>query len=268
MAPYKVLLPDQVHWSHLSLTEKPRWFHLYNLEAVISMNTKLYVSWKFCHFENSLPKVYYSMSSQKWASDSIYQHLSSFPLEKNMETIYWTCGGVANMVNIINVRLNSFFLGSHNSQEVTLPRKSQFLGSNIFWEVTFLGKSLALYWQTQCHPCFSAGPVKVKYAGKSNFLGSHISKETHISWEVLFPRKSHFLWKNISLEVKFPGNHIYWKFTFYPEINFFPEFQIFPGNHFWEFTFPGTSHFPWKLTSSRNLTCSSRNFKFSREITF
>ena len=44
---------------------------------------------------------------------------------KNMETIYWTCGGVANMVNIIIVRLNSFFLGSHNSQEVTLPRKSQ-----------------------------------------------------------------------------------------------------------------------------------------------
>ena len=26
--------------------------------------------------------------------------------EKNMETIYWTCGGVANMVNIIIVRLN------------------------------------------------------------------------------------------------------------------------------------------------------------------
>ena len=44
---------------------------------------------------------------------------------KNMETIYWTCGGVANMVNIIIVRLKSFFLGSHNSQEVTLPRKSQ-----------------------------------------------------------------------------------------------------------------------------------------------
>ena len=44
---------------------------------------------------------------------------------KNMETIYWTCGGVANMVNIIIVGLNSFFLGSHNSQEVTLPRKSQ-----------------------------------------------------------------------------------------------------------------------------------------------
>ena len=44
---------------------------------------------------------------------------------KNMETIYWTCGGVANMVNIIIVRLHSFFLGSHNSQEVTLPRKSQ-----------------------------------------------------------------------------------------------------------------------------------------------
>ena len=44
---------------------------------------------------------------------------------KNMETIYWTCGGVANKVNIIIVRLNSFFLGSHNSQEVTLPRKSQ-----------------------------------------------------------------------------------------------------------------------------------------------
>ena len=44
---------------------------------------------------------------------------------KNMETIYWTCGGVANMVKIIIVGLNSFFLGSHNSQEVTLPRKSQ-----------------------------------------------------------------------------------------------------------------------------------------------
>ena len=36
-----------------------------------------------------------------------------------METIYWTCGGVANMINIISVKLNSFFLGSHNSQEVT-----------------------------------------------------------------------------------------------------------------------------------------------------
>ena len=28
-------------------------------------------------------------------------------LPKNMETIYWTCGGVANIVNIIIVRLNS-----------------------------------------------------------------------------------------------------------------------------------------------------------------
>ena len=64
---------------------------------------------------------------------------------KNMETIYWTCGGVANMINIISVKLNSFFLGSHNFQEVTLPGKSQFQGSSIFWEVTFLGKSLALY---------------------------------------------------------------------------------------------------------------------------
>ena len=26
-------------------------------------------------------------------------------VSKNMETIYWTCGGVANMVNIIVVRL-------------------------------------------------------------------------------------------------------------------------------------------------------------------
>ena len=43
--------------------------------------------------------------------------------KKNMETIYWTCGGVANMVNIIIVGLNSFSLGSNNSQEVTIPRK-------------------------------------------------------------------------------------------------------------------------------------------------
>ena len=32
---------------------------------------------------------------------------------KNMETIYWTCGGVANMVNIIIVRLNSMDWDDH-----------------------------------------------------------------------------------------------------------------------------------------------------------
>ena len=52
-------------------------------------------------------------------------HSEGLSVPKNMETIYWTCGGVANMVNIIIVGLNLFFLGSHNSQEVTLPRKSQ-----------------------------------------------------------------------------------------------------------------------------------------------
>ena len=68
----------------------------------------------------------------KWGRDQIRSFLSSMKshrfekvIYKNMETIYWTCGGVANMVNIIIVGLNSFFLGSHNSQEVTLPRKSQ-----------------------------------------------------------------------------------------------------------------------------------------------
>ena len=151
---------------------------------------------------------------------------------KNMETIYWTCGGVANMINILSVKLNSFFLGSHNSQEVTLPGKSQFQWSNIFWEVVFLGKSLALYWQTLAIHAFQQHPWR------SNLLGSHISKETHISWEVLLPRKSHFLWKNISLEVKFPGNHIYRKFTFYPEINFFRNFKFSR-----EIT-SGNSHYP------------------------
>ena len=35
-----------------------------------------------------------------------------YAFKKNMETIYWTCGGVANMVNIIIVRLNNSKLSS------------------------------------------------------------------------------------------------------------------------------------------------------------
>ena len=60
-----------------------------------------------------------------------------------------------------------------NSREVTFPRKSHFLGRNIFREVT--------------------------YPGKSQFLGSHISREA------TFPGKSHFPGSHISREVTFSG---------------------------------------------------------------
>ena len=53
--PWMVLLPDEVLWSHLALPEKPRWFHLYNLESVISMSTKSdpkYASFEFSSLQN------------------------------------------------------------------------------------------------------------------------------------------------------------------------------------------------------------------------
>ena len=135
--------------------------------------------------------------------------------KKNMETIYWTCGGVANMVNIINVRLNSFFLGSHNSQEVTLPRKSQFLGSNIFWEVAFLGN-----WQTNATHAFQQDP------GRSHLLGSQISWEVTFQKKITFPSKSNFLKNKIIQEVTFPEKLHSQKIIFR------------------KLTFPGKSHFP------------------------
>ena len=154
-----------------------------------------------------------------------------------METIYWTCGGVANMINIISVKLNSFFLGSHNSQEVTLPGKSQFQGSNIFWEVAFLGKSLALYWQTHASHAFQQDPWR------SNLLGSQISREVTFQKKLTFPGKSYF-----------PGSHIYFEKTF-------------PGkSNFQEVTYPRNSHYTQKLTSSQKFI-SSRNFTFSQKIT-
>ena len=53
--PWMVLLPNRVLWSHLALPEKPRWFHLYNLESVISMSTKSdpkYGSFEFSSLQN------------------------------------------------------------------------------------------------------------------------------------------------------------------------------------------------------------------------
>ena len=178
---------------------------------------------------------------------------------KNMETIYWTCGGVANMVNIINVRLNSFFLGSHNSHEVTLPRKSQFLGTSQ-WEVTFSGKSH--FWEID-------KPMPPTLFSRT--------REGHICWEVKFPGKSHFKRKS-----HFPVSQISWKIKFPQEITF-PEklhsqkiiFQklTFPGkSHFpvsnisEEVTYPVNSYFTQKFTSSRKFA-SFRKFTFSQKVT-
>ena len=77
--------------------------------------------WRLKNCLMALPILFLST----WVDSTAKSSRTSRESNKNMETIYWTCGGVANMVNIIIVRLNSFFLGSHNSQEVTLPRKSQ-----------------------------------------------------------------------------------------------------------------------------------------------
>ena len=119
-----------------------------------------------------------------------------------METIYWTCGGVANMINILSVKLNSFFLGSHNSQEVTLPGKSHFLGSRIF------GKVLSPILTNPCHPCFSAAPVKVKFAGKSYFKRNSHFLGSLTSQEVTFSLKKHFPGSQISRKSHIPEIHI------------------------------------------------------------
>ena len=173
------------------------------------------------------------------------------------------------MVNIIIVRLNSLFL------EVTIPGKSQFLGSHIF------GKVFSPILTNPCNPTFSAGPGKVTFAGKSNFLGRHLSKGNQVSQEVQFPEKSnspaksHFQ-KNyiprshISQDVTFSGSYIFWKLT-HPGKSYFPGSHIFfeitfPGkSNFQKVTFYGISHFNQKFISSRKFT-SSTNFTFSGEI--
>ena len=56
-----------------------------------------------CHIVCGWPML--SPGKMKALSLSLYGN-------KNMETIYWTCGGVANMVNSIIVRLNNAKLSS------------------------------------------------------------------------------------------------------------------------------------------------------------
>ena len=146
--------------------------------------------------------------------------LHGISILNKIETIYWTCSGVANMAIIIIVRLNLLFLGSHNSQKVTL------LESQISWEVTF--------------------QKKITFPGESNLLKYQLSPVNHISQEVTFPEKlfsgsSHFPLKLIffrkftsSRKVKLSREIISLNFTFIIKSHF-PEIHIFPWNSF----FPG-----------------------------
>ena len=53
--------------------------------------------------------------------------------QKNMETIYWTCGGVANMVNNIIARLNLTFysLSIINTKNRRLLKKEKKKKNNL-----------------------------------------------------------------------------------------------------------------------------------------
>ena len=64
-------------------------------------NVFIVIAWKLSHLSPSPVPTFFEDDSL-----TSFCHCS----RKNMETIYWTCGGVANMVNIIIVRFQIIIL--------------------------------------------------------------------------------------------------------------------------------------------------------------